>query len=76
MVHQSDNLHPSPILTSEEAARFLRLDDDYEDIAHAVEALKRLARNKKLHPIKGLGKKHKWHIDELLRYSQSEGVDN
>ena len=75
MSHDSNNnTNDSPILTSDEAARFLRLDDDYDDIGGAIEALLRLARDGKIRPIKGCGKKYKWHREELLRYALKEGL--
>ncbi|MCH8823322.1 MAG: hypothetical protein IH984_07425 [Planctomycetes bacterium] len=71
---EQGNNRDSPILTSEEAVIFLRLDSDYVDIGDAVAALHRIARSGKIRPIKGLGKKHKWLLGELLRYSENEGL--
>ena len=61
----------SPVLTNQEAVRFLRMDEDYDDIGSAVKALHKMKRDGKIVPIKGCGKTYKWHIDELRRYSKS-----
>ena len=58
----------SPLLSSSEAVQFLRLDEDYEQMADAIAALQRLARRKGIRAVKGIGKSDKWHVDELRRF--------
>ena len=62
---------PSPVLTNEEAARFLRLDEDYSEMADAVRALHRLVRQRKLSPLR-CGKSYKFAVAELERYVADE----
>ena len=61
----------SPVLTNDEAARFLRLDDDYSEMADAIRALHRLVREGKLKPLR-CGKSYKFAIAELERYVADE----
>lgn len=61
----------SPLLTNNEAVRFLRMDEDYDDIGAAIRALHTMARAGKVSPIKGCGKTYKWHVEELRRYAKS-----
>jgi hypothetical protein len=56
------------VLTSADAARYLRLDDDHAEIADAVAALHRIVRTGHLRPVKGCGKSHKFALAELRRY--------
>ena len=62
---------PSPVLTNEEAARFLRLDSDYPEPADAVKALHRLVRQGKLRPLQ-CGKTYKFTLAELERFIRDE----
>lgn len=61
----------SPVLTNEEAARFLRLDEDYSEMADAVRALHRLVRDGRLRPLR-CGKSYKFAVAELERYVADE----
>lgn len=61
----------SPVLTNEEAVRFLRLDADYDELADAVKALHRLVRDGRLRPLR-CGKSYKFTVDELQRYVADE----
>ena len=58
----------TPLLTNEEAVRFLRLDTDYpHDMAAAIRALHRLVRKRKLRPVQ-CGTTYKFAVAELERY--------
>lgn len=61
----------SPVLTNEEAVRFLRLDHDYPEPADAVKALHRLVRDGRLRPLR-CGKSYKFAVAELERYVTDE----
>lgn len=61
----------SPVLTNEEAVRFLRLDHDYPESADAVKALHRLVRQGKLRPLQ-CGKTYKFTLAELERFIAAE----
>ena len=61
----------SPVLTNEEAVRFLRLDDDYSEMTDAVRALHRLVRDGRLRPLR-CGKRYKFAVAELERYVADE----
>ena len=62
----------SPVLTSAEAVRWLRLDEDHDDIGPAVLALKRLVQDGKLRPLRGVGRTYKYTLDELQRFIRDE----
>ncbi|QOJ16088.1 MAG: helix-turn-helix domain-containing protein [Phycisphaeraceae bacterium] len=63
----------TPILTNAEAARWLRLDDDYPgDPAAATRALHRLVRAGRLRPLRGVGPSYRFHVDELERFARAE----
>ena len=62
---------PSPVLTNEEAVRFLRLDTDYNETADAIRALHRLVRQGKLRPLQ-CGKTYKFTLAELERFIAAE----
>ena len=62
---------PSPVLTNEEAVRFLRLDSDYNELADAVKALHRLVRDGRLMLLR-CGKSYKFAVAELERYVADE----
>ena len=62
---------PSPVLTNEEAVRFLRLDEDYTQMADAIRALHRLVREGGLRPLR-VGKSYKFTMAELERFIAAE----
>ncbi len=62
---------PSPVLTNEEAVRFLRLDSDYNELDDAVKALHRLVRDGRLRLLR-CGKSYKFAVAELERYVADE----
>lgn len=61
----------SEILTNAEACRWLRLDDDHDEIEDAIAALLRLAREGKIRPLR-CGKTYKWTRAELERFARDE----
>ncbi|MCH8344700.1 MAG: helix-turn-helix domain-containing protein [Planctomycetes bacterium] len=61
----------SPVLTNEEAVRFLRLDTDFDEPGDAVRALHRLVRQDKLRPLR-CGKSYKFTLAELERFIIAE----
>ena len=61
----------SPVLTNEEAVRYLRLDEDYNELGDAVRALHRLVQQKRLRALK-IGKTYKYTIPELERFTVAE----
>ncbi len=61
----------SPVLTNEEAVRFLRLDHDYPEPADAVKALHRLVQQGKLRPLQ-CGKTYKFTLAERERFIAAE----
>lgn len=61
----------SPVLTNAEAARWLRLDDDYDDIGDAIKALCRLVRERGLRVLR-CGKSYKFTLAELERFTREE----
>lgn len=71
MSRQDAQAVTSPVLTNEEAARFLRLDEDYSEMADAIRALHRLVREGKLKPLR-CGKSYKFAVAELERYVTNE----
>ena len=65
----------SPLLTNEEAVKFLRIDEDYpDDMANAIKALHRLVQAGRIRPITGCGKTYKFAIAELERFAREEGL--
>lgn len=64
--------HPSPVLTTSEACVWLRLDVDFDgDLGRAEDALRRITARGELRPVKGCGKRLRFHIDELQRYARA-----
>ena len=61
----------SPVLTNEEAVRWLRLDEDYDELGDAIRALHRLVQQHKLRPLR-CGKSYKFTIPELERFTVVE----
>ncbi len=61
----------SPVRTNEEAVRFLRLDEDYSQMADAIRALHRLVREGGLKPLR-VGKSYKFTLAELERFVAAE----
>ena len=57
----------SPVLTAAEACKWLRLDDDHEQMADAVTALNLLVRKRGLRPLR-VGKARKFTLAELHRF--------
>ncbi len=57
----------SPVLTAAEACKWLRLDDDHEQMADAVTALNLLVRKRGLKPL-CVGKARKYTLAELHRF--------
>ncbi len=68
---REDLIETSPLLTNDEAVRYLRLDSDHQDMGTAVRALHRLVREKRLRPVE-CGKQYKYAIDELKRFIVAE----
>jgi hypothetical protein len=64
-------IEASPLLTNEEAVRYLRLDTDHQDMGTAVRALHRLVREKRLRPVE-CGKQYKYALAELNRFIVAE----
>ena len=62
---------PSPVLTAAEAARWLRLDEDHDDIGQAVKALYLLVQQGRLRPLH-VGKTYKFPVPELERFIRDE----
>jgi len=65
----------SPILTEEEAIRWLRLDEEYDSPREAGRALRRCMHEHGLRRIQGCGKSLKFHIDELHRWVRQQYGD-
>lgn len=61
----------SPVLTNEESVRYLRLDEDYENLGDAIRALHRLVQQRKLRPLR-CGKSYKFTLPELERFTVAE----
>ena len=61
----------SPVLTSADAARWLRLDTDHDDIGSAVKALHRYVQQGRLRPLR-IGRHYKFTLDELERFVANE----
>ncbi len=61
----------SPVLTSEETVRWLRLDEDHADIGQAVKALHRLVQEGRLRPLR-VGRTYKFTLGELERFVATE----
>ncbi len=61
----------SPVLTNEEAVRYLRLDEDFNELGDAIRALHRLVQQRKLRPLR-CGKSYKFTIPELERFTVVE----
>lgn len=61
----------SPVLTSAEAVRWLRLDEDHDDIGSAVKALHRLVQEGRLRPLR-VGKSYKFTLAELEKFICAE----
>ena len=59
------------VLTAQEAAEWLRLTDDYEEPADAVQALYRIVRDGRLKPLRA-GKTYKFTDAELARFAVDE----
>jgi hypothetical protein len=67
-----------PVLTNEDAVRFLRLDEDHPNMGEAVRALHRLVRDRRLRPLR-YAKSYKFTLDELARFiaaEQERGIDD
>ena len=62
----------SPILTIQETAEWLRLDDDYPEMADAIRAVYKLVREGRLEPIRGVGKRYRFSVGELERFVAHE----
>ena len=60
-------IEASPVLTNDEAARYLRLDTDHPDMGSAVRSLHRLVQEGRLQPIT-CGSRYRFSIDELNRF--------
>ena len=65
----------SPLLTDREAASYLRFDADDMNGRDAVESIRHLVEQHKLHPCK-LGGRNRFSVKELDRFidSQTEGA--
>ena len=61
----------SPVLTNEEAVRWLRLDADYDEMGDAIKALHRLVQQQKLKALR-CGKSYKFTLPELERFTVDE----
>ncbi len=61
----------SPVLTNEEAVRYLRLDEDFSEMGDAIRALHRLVQQRKLRPLR-CGKSYKFTLPELERFTVVE----
>ncbi len=62
---------PTPILTNEDACRYLRLDEDHPNMAEAVRALHRLVRDRRLRPLR-YARSYKFTVAELERFTAAE----
>jgi hypothetical protein len=65
---------PSPLLTAEEVARWLRLVDDGsppEQVASAVRSVHRLVREERLRPVRP-GRSYVFSVHELERFVRDE----
>ena len=66
----------SPVLTPDEAAKWLRLDVDHpDDMGAAVDALYRLVRKGGLRALK-IGKRYRFTVRDLERFAYDGGASD
>ena len=64
----------SPVLTAAEAARWLRLDEDHDDIGQAIKALYRIVQEGRLAPLR-VGRSYKFTLAELEKFICAEVME-